>query len=106
MANTRFSVTEAVNVNTTYGWNRLEGFDSSSEKYWLLSKDANVLVIYTDKQIYIEFTLDSENAIETNDSIKVAAGWHSINVPRGLGDTIYLHLKSTSGNAKLRVVEG
>ena len=111
MANlNRFSAQEAVNVEVSAVWDVQTVVSTSSGGIGANTQHVNVsdyhqVIIDTTSAIDILFDANATtNCSDTND-LKLQAGITSIKVPRGLGNTVYLHWRrSGSTDATVRLI--
>ena len=57
----------------------------------------NLVTMHLDGEIYVNFGASSTAAVSTANDIKLAAGLHSITVPKQAGNSQYLNYASVGG---------
>ena len=111
MANlNRFSAQEAVNVEVSAIWDVQTVVDTSAGGIGTTTQHVNVsdyhqVIINNTSTIDILFdAISNTNCSDTND-MKIPEGITSIKVPKGLGNTIYLHWRRDgSTDASVRMI--
>ena len=111
MANlNRFSAQEAVNVEVSALWDVQTVVDTSAGGIGSATQHVNVsdchqVIIDTTAAIDILFDINATtNCSDTND-LKLPQGVSSMKVPKGLGNTIYLHWRRDgSTDATVRMI--
>ena len=67
--------------------------------------DYNLVTMHLDGEIYTNFGASSTAAISTANDIKLAAGLHSLTVPKQAGNSQYLNYQRVGGtNVAMRLV--
>ena len=107
----RLSVQEAVNATGPGGvWtvNSAASHTSTAEAHTIHVdvSGAGQLGIYSAGDIYIKFSADAGEDIETDDDLTLPANTLTfITVPRGLGSTIYFNHLGKGALCEVRIVE-
>ena len=99
---------ESLNVDTAAEWNVQTRLTISSQAH--VSSDvssANQIGIYSDSDVYIRFDSLTSDTIDTDADLVIPAETLAfLNIPKAVGETIYVHFKQvTSASSKsLRIV--
>lgn len=104
------SVKESLNFDSAGEWDVNAALDISNAtaREVAINEHTTHVVVYSDSDVYFRFdTTSGDNVNTSNDVIWPAETLITWRVPRGLGDTIYLHVKQTASAASksCRVVE-
>ena len=57
----------------------------------------NLVTMHLDGEIYVNFGASSTAAVSTANDVKLAAGLHSLTVPKQAGNSQYLHYARVGG---------
>ena len=99
---------ESLNVETAAEWNVQTRLTISSQAH--VSSDvssANQIGIYSDSDVYIRFDSSTSDTIDTDADLVIPAETLAfLNVPRAVGETIYVHFKqvTSAGTKYLRII--
>lgn len=102
----KFTVQESLNTDTAGGWSVQTAVTTTNTNTNHIDVSAiNTVIFDCSSDIDVLFdTAATTNCDDTND-LKLQAGITSIKVPRGLGNTVYLHWRrSGSSNATVRLI--
>tara|TARA_R100000908_G_C3690485_1_gene105100 strand:+ start:356 stop:691 length:336 start_codon:yes stop_codon:yes gene_type:complete len=94
---------ESLNIETAANWNVQTRKDISSQAHIAVNiTTASQIGFYSDSDIYIRFdTSDQDTISTTNDLIIDGEGLVFFNVPRDIGEKIFVHFKQvTSASSK------
>ena len=99
---------ESLNIETAAEWSVQPALDISSQAH-VTSNVSNISQIgfYSDSDVYVRFdTLTSDTISTSNDLIIPGETLAFLNVPKGIGDTVYVHFKQvdSAGSKSLRIV--
>lgn len=106
----KFTADEAASIDAAAVWNPKAELTSSvsTEGNFLVSGDTHTLMIQTPTDLYIAFSADATDTIDSSDDLYLTGGdgIHNVRVPYGVGDTIYFHYKARTAGGNVRIVEG
>ena len=98
----KYRTHESLNVDTAAGWDEQTklNISSAAERSSDVSNYGQVGV-WSDLEIYFTFDSDSgTTSINTGNSLRIPASTLVyMKVPKGVGSTIYLHVKATSSDS-------
>ena len=100
---------ESLNIETAAEWSVQAALDISDADE-VTSNVSNISQIgfYSDSDVYVRFdTLTSDTIVNANDLIIPGETLAFLNVPKGVGDTIYVHFKivtSVAADKYVRIV--
>lgn len=99
---------ESLNIETAAEWSVQAALDISTAGH-VTSNVSNISQIgfYADLDVYVRFdTLTTDTISTSNDLIIPGETLAFLNVPKGVGDTMYVHFKATSSDSgkSLRIV--
>ena len=99
----KYKSSESLNIQTAADWNVQDRLDISSAAHAYINiTEASQIGFYSDSDIYIRFDSSTSDTISTSrDLIIDGESLVFFNVPRGVGDTVYVHFKQvTSASSK------
>tara|TARA_Y100001938_G_scaffold60365_1_gene84124 strand:- start:495 stop:839 length:345 start_codon:yes stop_codon:yes gene_type:complete len=106
------SVQESLNSMGTGGeWSVLSATNAGASSdvtntiHQVLTRKTATLGIYSNVEIYYNFSASQTDVNATRDLIIAANTQFFITVPRGIGDTIYFNYNSTGSAGAIRIVE-
>ena len=90
---------ESLNVETAASWDVQTRLTISSAAHAYSDVSSSTQIgIYSDSDVYIRFDSSTSDTINTdNDLIFPSETLAFLNVPKGVGDTIYVHFKQVTG---------
>ena len=99
---------ESLNVDTAAEWNvQTELTIGGAAHAYSDVSSANQIGIYSDSDVYIRFDSSTSDTIDTDADLVIPAETLAfLNIPKAVGETIYVHFKQvTSASSKsLRIV--
>jgi hypothetical protein len=105
----KLTVKESLNAVTSGHWTVATALTvTTTEQRKLLNQLTRKVKIQTSQDLYFTFCTTDANAINTSNDFMLTGGGgdiFDIQVPIGLGNTIYLALKASSASAAVKIVE-
>ena len=99
---------ESLNVDTAAEWNVQTRLTISSQAHVSSHvSSANQIGIYSDSDVYIRFDSSSSDTISANNDLVIPAETLAfLNIPKAIGETIYVHFKQVTSAATkyLRII--
>ena len=99
---------ESLNVDTAAEWNVQTRLTISSQAHVYSDvSSSNQIGIYSDSDVYIRFDSLTSNTIDTDADLVIPAETLAfLNVPKAVGETIYVHFKqvTSAGTKYLRII--
>jgi hypothetical protein len=113
MAKIRYlNVTEALNLDVSGGWSRHASspatVTTAATSHITITADAGYILLETDQDVYILFSTGATDTIDSTKDLRLIGGtteFFKIRIPRGLGETVYLHLKAVTATATVKLIE-
>ena len=99
---------ESLNVETAAEWDVQTRLTISSQAHvYSEVSSANQIGIYSDSDVYIRYDSSTSDTISANNDLVVPAETLAfLNVPKAVGETIYVHFKqvTSAGTKYLRII--
>jgi|TARA_R100000329_G_scaffold55226_2_gene50268 hypothetical protein len=103
----KHSVVESLNISSSanHSVQSAQSVSTSSE-YNLNVSAVHSIILQPSSDIYYGFSSSASDMISTSNSLYLAGGdtIYELNVPQGIGSTVYLHLLGKGATATVRIV--
>ena len=103
----KHSVVESLNISSSANFSVQSAQSvSTSSEYNLNVSAVHSIILQPSSDIYYGFSSSASDMISTSNSLYLAGGdtIYELNVPQGIGSTVYLHLLGKGATATVRIV--